>query len=55
MEAAPIAQRPAVRVHIPDTEGKTNIKLLSAVRTAILGTYTVKTMHSGDIEVIVPD
>ena len=42
MEAAPIAQRPAVRVCMPDTKEKSNIELLSAVRTVILGVYAIK-------------
>ena len=54
-EAAPIAQRPAVRVRMPDVAGKTNSKILTAVRTVIKRAYAVKLMRSGDIEVMVPD
>jgi len=54
-EAVPIAQRPAVRVRMPDMAGKTNPEILTAVRTVIRGAYAVKPMRSGDIEVLVPD
>jgi hypothetical protein len=54
-EAAPIAQRPAVRVRMPDVAGKTNPEILTAVRTVIRGAYAIKPMRSGDIEVLVPD
>jgi hypothetical protein len=54
-EAVPIAQRPAVRVRIPDIAGKTNPEILTAVRAVIKGAYAVKPLRSGDIEVMVPD
>ena len=54
-EAAPIAERPAVRVRMPDISEKTNSEILTAVRTVIKRAYAVKPMRSGDIEVIVPD
>ena len=55
IEAAPIAQRLAVRVRMADTEGKSNAELLSAAKIAIPGAYAIKAMRSGDIEVMVPD
>jgi hypothetical protein len=54
MEAAPIAQRPAVRVRMADSEGKLNADLLTAAKAVIPGAYAIKTMRSGDIEVMVP-
>ena len=40
---------------MPDVAGKTNSKILTAVRTVIKEVYTVKSIRSGNIEVIVPD
>ena len=55
IEAALIAQHPAVRVCMPDTEGKSNIELLSTVKIMIPEAYAIKIIYSRDIEVIIPD
>ena len=55
IEAAPIAQRLAVCVYMPDTEEKSNTKLLSTVRTTIPDIYAIKIMCSRDIKIIVPN
>jgi hypothetical protein len=52
-EAAPIAQRPALRVRMAEMEGKPNTEILAEVKKVIKSAYAVKTMRSGDIEVMV--
>ena len=40
---------------MPDALEKINSEILTAVRTVIKRAYVVKSMRSGDIEVMVPD
>jgi hypothetical protein len=51
----PLSQRPAVRVRLPDSKGKSPTELLATVKPLIAGAYAVKQLRSGDIEVAVPD
>jgi len=51
----PLSQRTAVRVRLPDTQGKSSTELLATVKPLIAGAYAVKQLRSGDIEVSVPD
>jgi len=51
----PISQRTAVRVRLPDSQGKSPTELLSTVKPLITGAYAVRQLRSGDIEVAVPD
>jgi len=50
-----LLQRTAVRVQLPDTQGKSFTELLATVKPLIAGAYAVKQLRSGDIEVSVPD
>ena len=54
-ESAPIAQRPAICVRIPGAAEKTPEEILTAVKPVIMGAYAIKQLHSGDVEVMVPD
>ena len=53
--ALPTAQRTSVRVRIAGAEGKTPAELLATVKPAIQGAYAVRSLRSGDVEVMVPD
>jgi hypothetical protein len=48
----PITTRTAVRVRIPEAEGKTPAELLDAVKPVIQGAYAVRQLRSGDVEVM---
>jgi len=51
----PLSQRTAVRVRMPDTQGKSPTELLATVKPLIAGAYVVKQLRSGDITVSVPN
>jgi len=51
----PLTQRTAVRVRLPDAQGKSPTEILATVKPLIAGAYAVRQLRSGDIEVSVPD
>ncbi len=51
----PAAQRTAIRVRLPEAQGKTPPELLEAVKPAIQGACAVRQLRSGDIEVMMTD
>jgi len=55
METACKPQRHAVRVRMPEAQGQTPDEILKAVKPIIKGAYAIRTLRSGDIDVMVPD
>ena len=47
--------RHTVRVQMPQAKGKTNEEILKEVKKTISGAAAVRVLHSGDIDVTVPD
>jgi len=48
-------QRHSVRLRMPGAQGQTPDEILQTVRPAIKGAYAIRTLRSGDIDVMVPD
>jgi hypothetical protein len=51
----PPAQRTAIRVRLPEAQGKSPPELLEVVKPAIQGAYAVRQLRSGDVEVMMTD
>ena len=49
------AQRPAIRVRLPEAQGKSPPELLEAVKLVIQGAYAVRQLQSRDVEVMMID
>lgn len=51
---APIINRPAVRLRIPEAKDKSPEELLAAIKPMISAAYAVRVLRSGDVEAMVP-
>jgi hypothetical protein len=51
----PPAQRPCVRIRIPDAKDKSASELLEVVKPTIRGAYAIRQLRSGDVDVMVVD
>ena len=52
---APIQARHTVRVQMAQAKGKSNKEILKEIRKIITGAAAIRVLHSGDIDVTVPD
>jgi hypothetical protein len=55
LETACQPQKHSVRLRLDDSQGRTPEEILKAVKPVIKGAYAVRTLRSGDVDVLVPD
>jgi len=55
MANAPVVQRTAIRMRIPEAEGKSPQEILNTMKPAVAGACAIKPLRSGDFEVLMRD